>query len=117
MLFNFLIKVFKALRYSAVLILKGIAFQILGSQELKLLVPNVTWFVLEIFSLTYIYPGRLGYFSSFQFFFFMKSGFKLLIVLYILVYYHNIIILIAATSCWIFQTFLAVVHMSFHSHL
>ena len=47
--FHFLIKVSKALRFSAVLILKGRAFQILGPQDLRLLVPNVTWFVLGIF--------------------------------------------------------------------
>ena len=47
--FHFLINVLKTLSFSAVLILKGRAFQILGPWDLRLLVPNVTWFVLGIF--------------------------------------------------------------------
>ena len=40
--FQFLINVVKALIFSAVLILKGRAFQILEPQDLRLLAPNVT---------------------------------------------------------------------------
>ena len=81
--FHFLIKVLKTLMFSAVLILKGRAFQILGPQDLRLLVPNVTWFVLGIFkfNLYLSRTTRLFFFTSKILI--MKSGFKLLLVLYI----------------------------------
>ena len=62
----FLIKVLKALRFSAVLIfIKGRSFQILGPQE-----PNVTWFVLGIFKFNFIFfPGNSVIFLYFNFFF------------------------------------------------
>ena len=63
----------------------------------------------EIISAFYFFTMRQAEFSSLNFF--MKSGFKLLII-YIFQYIR---ILFAASSCCIFLTFLAVVHMSFHS--
>ena len=47
--FHFLVNVLKALRFSAVLMLKSRTFQILGPLDLRLLVPNVTSFALGIF--------------------------------------------------------------------
>ena len=43
--FHFFIKFLKVLRFSAVLILTGRAFQIFGPWNLRLLAPNVTWFL------------------------------------------------------------------------
>ena len=46
--FQFFINSLKVLSFSAVFILTGRAFQIFDPQNLRLLLPNVTWFLLGI---------------------------------------------------------------------
>ena len=78
-----------------------------------MLVPHVTLFVLGVFKFNLYFSRKIWLFAFISKTFFMKSRFKLLIVLYIFQYTR---ILFAASSCYIFLTFLAVLHRSFHSH-
>ena len=71
----------KALKFARILILTGRAFQISGQQNLRFIVPNVTWFLLGIFNFN-LYLSlvtRISFLISNISF--MKLGFKLLSVL------------------------------------
>ena len=74
---------------------------------------DATWFVLGIFKFNlYLFRAtRLFFFISKKIF--MKSGYKMLIVNI----FQYIKILFAASSCYIFLTFVVVAHLSSHSHL
>ena len=80
--FHFFIKSLRALRFSAVWILTGRAMQIFDQNDLRLLVPNTTWFLLGIFKFNLYLSGVTQFLSFFSNISFMNR-FKLLSVLYI----------------------------------
>ena len=81
--FHFLIKLLKALRFSAVLILTGRAFQIFVPWNLRLVVPKVTWFLLGIFKFILYLSRVTRFWPIFSSISFMKLGFKSLSILFI----------------------------------